>query len=144
MVLDTENELSETPAQKKAMILDMFKLGLLSDENGQVSERMKYRILELLGYGSIEGAQELSAMQVKRSQRENVAGISKGVMPSGLDDHAVHIEEHTKYMLSGEYENLDKGKRERYERHLSEHRKLLAAQEAVELERLKAVEGGAE
>lgn len=144
VVLDTENELSETPAQKKAMILDMFKLGLLSDENGQVSERMKYRILELLGYGSIEGAQELSAMQVKRSQRENVEGIAKGVMPSGLDDHAVHIEEHTKYMLSGEYENLDKARREKYERHLSEHRRLLEAQERAELERLRLAQGGAE
>ena len=83
-------------------------------------------------------------MQVKRSQRENVEGIAKGVMPSGLDDHAVHIEEHTKYMLSGEYENLDKARREKYERHLSEHRRLLEAQERAELERLRLAQGGVE
>ena len=140
VVLDTENELSETPAQKKAMILDMFKLGLLSDANGQVSERMKYRILELLGYGSIESAQDLSAMQVKRSQRENVEGIRAGVMPTELDDHAVHIEEHTKFMLSGDFDGLEQSLQEKYRRHLDAHRQMQAVQAAAEIERLKTME----
>ena len=69
VVMDTENELTETPAQKKAMILDLYKLGIFADEQGKVSERVKARVLSLLGYGSIEGGQDITALQMSRAQR---------------------------------------------------------------------------
>ena len=37
VVFETENDLNETPASRKSMVMDLLNAGLLSDETGRVS-----------------------------------------------------------------------------------------------------------
>ena len=131
VVMDTENELTETPAQKKAMILDLYKLGIFADEQGKVSERVKARVLSLLGYGSIEGGQDITALQMSRAQKESLKSLSEEIAVSEIDDHEVHIREHSAFMLSGEYECADDRARERLNQHVQAHKAALSLADGV-------------
>ena len=51
VVFETENELTSTPAQRQSMLFDLLNMGLLSDENGKLSDSTRNRVLEAVGYG---------------------------------------------------------------------------------------------
>ena len=104
LVFDTENELIETPSSRKNMVLELMQLGLLTDENGRYSERTKCKILETLGFGNWENSRDISELHVKKALRENRAFSEKQITPDASDDHEIHIEEHTKFLLSPEFD----------------------------------------
>lgn len=95
--LDTDNEMNESPSNRKAMVLDLLKNGLLQNENGKLSERMRAKVLESLGFGNWESTTDLLNLQIKKARRENFGEEKLEVLD--IDDHAVHIEEHTKWIL---------------------------------------------
>ncbi len=97
--LDTENGLTRTPAQRKSAVLEMLQTGLLSDENGTVSSRTKAKLLEILGYGTLENTQDIVNLHKQKAEKENVEMLTKSVAVDEFDDHAVHIEEHLRYIL---------------------------------------------
>lgn len=101
VTFDTENEISQTAASKQSLTLELLKSGLLYDENGRLSETARYKLLESLGYGGWERTQNVSAMHVSKASKEN-ADIERAEV-SELDDHALHVDEHTRYFLSGEF-----------------------------------------
>lgn len=109
VVFSTDNEISESPAQKKSMILDMIKNGLLTDEEGRISQRMKARIADIMGFSDFENGQDLINLNIKKAAKENLLLPESEIEPLEIDDHRLHAEEHTKFMLSGEYEQI-KGK----------------------------------
>ncbi len=131
VVLDTENELSETPAQRKSLVLDLFKLGLFHDADGKLSDRNRARLLEIFGYGNIESGQDLSLLQIGRARKENLIGIPEGAMPGEADDDRIHLDEHTRYQLSAEFDRLSPAAREKHLRHMAAHRERLAQKEAA-------------
>lgn len=133
VVLDTENELSETPAQRKSLVLDLFKLGLFNDAEGKLSDRNRARLLEIFGYGNIESGQDLSLLQIGRARKENLIGIPKGIMPGEADDDRIHLDEHTRYQLSSEFDRLSPAGKQRHLNHMAAHRERLAAKEAAAL-----------
>lgn len=123
IVFETENELAETPAQRKNMILEMLKTGLLTDENGRLSAYTKSKILEQLGYGGVENTNQLTSLQIKRAALENFELITKGENPSNIDDHDLHISEHVKFVLSSEF-NAKKyqSAKDKYFEHINAHK----------------------
>lgn len=66
VVFETENDLNETPASRKSMVMDLLNAGLLSDETGRVSPTNKVKILEMMGFGNWETAQNLNQLHVKK------------------------------------------------------------------------------
>ncbi len=130
VVFETENELNETLAQKRSMIFDILKSGLLADENGKMSNSMRAKVLEQLGFGIWENSQDVNSLQIASADRENIEMVSAGkkVVPKEIDDHSLHITEHTAFMLGGDYERA-KGRDERIEElmleHIREHKKFL-------------------
>ena len=108
IVFETENELNETLAQKRSTILELYNSGLLHDENGKISNSVRYKILEQFGFGIWENSQDVKSLQVKRANKENFELLSKKTMPNPkmIDDHELHINTHTCYMLGDEYEKL--------------------------------------
>ena len=103
IVLDSQNELTESPAQRKSMMIDMFKMGLFHDEDGKLSNRVRFKLLEGLGFGLWDFAQDERQMQVRRADKENL-NVTARMVPGEFDDHKIHIEEHKKYLLSPECE----------------------------------------
>ena len=110
IIFETENELNETLAQKRSTILELYNTGLLHDENGKISNAVRYKILEQFGFGIWENSQDVKTLQVKRANKENFELFkSKSIqLPKIIDDHNVHINTHICYMLSDEYEKLVK------------------------------------
>ena len=130
VVFDTENELSYSPAQKKNSVMELLTTGLLSDVDGKMSQRTKAKILEILGYGSLDNVQDLTALHVSKAQNENLDMAKSYVEVESFDDHAVHVTEHIRFLLSGEL-NLVKDKEKAKEnviKHIEEHKAKLAAE----------------
>ncbi|MBP5372887.1 MAG: hypothetical protein J6Y44_01725 [Clostridia bacterium] len=102
VVFDTENELSYTPAQKRSMVMELLSSGLLSDKDGSMSPRTKAKVLEILGYGSLDNAQDLTDLHIARADEENLRFKDEICPVEEFDDHETHIVEHTRFLLSDE------------------------------------------
>ena len=128
VVFDTENELSYTPAQKKNAVFELLNTGLLTDKDGKIPERTKVKILEILGFGTIDNSRDLDALHMGKAEAENLRFMKGEVSADEYDDHNLHIAEHTRFILSSESENLrkDPKKKQYVINHIREHKKFLA------------------
>lgn len=125
VVFDTENELNSTPAQKKNSVFELLSSGILTDKDGSLSSRTKAKILEMLGYGSFENAQDLTTLHINKAAEENLKFSEDDVSVDDYDDHELHISEHTRYLLSGEISGKEYEKtKKRAVKHLAEHQKI--------------------
>jgi len=122
IVLDTINELTETPAQRKNMLLDLYRNGLLFDENGKLSNRNRTKLLEALGFGVWETSEDISNLHIKRAIKENLN--LENALPREIDDHDIHIAEHTKFLLSSESESASKEHIKKLEAHIMAHKSM--------------------
>ncbi len=127
--LETENELGESLTSRREMVFDLLNAGLLQDEDGKISTRMKVKVLELLGLGIWENAQDQNELHLKKADNENLAMLSgKDAKVLEIDQHNLHIDRHIAFMLSGDYEEkslLDPTLEERFLQHIRQHKKLL-------------------
>lgn len=118
VVLDTSNELTETSSMRKNMVLELLKNGILFDDAGRMSKRTKSKVLEIMGFGNWESATDLVSLHVKRASKENIGLTPRFVLE--IDDHEIHIEEHTKFLLAED--GCDEKIREEILSHIREHR----------------------
>ncbi len=126
IAFDTENELNQTPAQKKNAILQMLQTGLLSDEAGKISQRNKSKILEILGYGSLDNAQDINNLHRNKAEKENIDMLKKDACVSSYDEHQIHIDEHIRRILEYDVENEENNIfKERLNKHINEHKKFV-------------------
>ncbi len=122
--LENENELRYTPAQKKEMIFKLYESGLLQSEQGKLSAPIKEKVLSLLGYKDLDGKKGVSGLHEEKAQAEN-SKIRREFTPTEeIDDHEIHIDEHTRYVLS-EYAELTPADKERLFAHIREHKQKL-------------------
>lgn len=100
VVLDTVNELSESISTRRATAMELFRSGLFAGENGLMDARAKSKILEILGFGNFESGQDITDLHIARAKREN---LTDGLpMALEVDDHNVHIQEHTRYLIENQ------------------------------------------
>ena len=121
IVFDTETEISRSPAQKKATIMEMLSSGLLADKNGVITERAKSKILEALGYSSFDSVKDLTTLHRNRAEKENVDAYSGKIEVEEYDDHEIHIDEHTRALLTLSSEN--KALKTKLYEHIKIHKK---------------------
>lgn len=120
VVLEADSDINLTPARRRAAIYDMLEKGLFSDENGKIKSVVKSKLLETLGYNGFEGERDLKEMHRQRADEENEAIKNGGTAEvKDYDDHAVHAEEHTAYLLS---QKLTAEEEERICAHLRIHK----------------------
>lgn len=122
IVFETENELTDTPATRRTMLFDLLNAGVLTDKNGQLTQSSKAKILSLMGFGNWDNAQDTTQLHIARAEKENLDIACAEVL--AVDDHALHIEEHTRYVLSAE-DALDKSVARRIIDHIGQHKKML-------------------
>lgn len=130
--LENENELLYNRRQKKEMIINLYKNGLLTDEDGTVRQETKEKLLNLLGYKDLDFRKGVSRLQESKAQGENEKIRKIGLAVEEIDDDAIHIDEHTRYILS-EYDELTQEEKERLFKHLAEHKERLKTQAADKL-----------
>lgn len=124
---ETETEGADTLTQRRNMIYTLLDKGLLTDEDGKLSQSLKSKILEMIGFGNWENSQDLDSLHIRRADNENLAMLDKEeIKVKPIDDHNLHINEHIAYMLSGEYEkNATEEVENIFIKHIEEHKKFL-------------------
>lgn len=139
----TENELLMSEDMQKQRFFDAYNMGLFTDSEGRIPERVKQRALEFMKIGNYSDIMNINLLQMQAAQRENVF-FENGVLPevSDFDEHAIHIEEHLRYILQMDFQLL-KMKKPEYaqalENHLKEHKQILEKEEQEKM--LLAMQG---
>lgn len=126
--IENQTDSLQTLSQRREMLLTLLENGLLNDENGQLTNKMKCKVLEMLGMGIWENAQDVSELHIKKADNENLK-IMRGenVRVSEIDDHALHINEHIAFMLGEDFEkacNQDDKLERLFLEHINNHKKL--------------------
>lgn len=124
LVFETANELEDTLASRKAMVLELYKMGLLTDSNGVLSNRTKTKIFEILGFGNWEDCRDLDEYHIKKAMRENEKMESEISNAMSVDSHKLHIDEHIKLLVSNQVSDNQKLK-DRLLAHIKEHNEFL-------------------
>ena len=126
----TENELLMSEDVQKQRFFDAYNMGLFTDSDGKIPERVKQRALEFMKVGSYSEIMNINLLQLQAAQREN-AFFENGILPeiSEFDDHEIHIEEHLRYILQMDFQVLKMRKKEyalALEDHIRQHRGAIA------------------
>lgn len=133
IVIDTDNELSDTPAQRRQTALDLLSAGFFNDpETHQISRENRTRLMEIFRMGNWESALNLDDMHLMRARRENTQ-LLRGTLPAlaAYDEHRLHLSEHTRFMLSADYRRLQSERpalAQALAQHTEAHRQFLTPQ----------------
>ncbi len=124
---DTDNESNDTLSQRRTMIFNLLDKGLLCDENGKISNSMKAKIMQNIGFGVWEDAVDLSDLHLKNADGENFK-MAQGVLvqTKAIDEHQLHINQHIAFMLKTLYkEEVDKNVEQIFLQHIQSHKEAL-------------------
>lgn len=130
IVFDTVNDIEDTLSARRAMVYDLLRLGLFTNEDGKLPSSTKTRLFEILGFGNWEDARSADEVHRKKAKKENMQLEKTDLAPDVYDDHAMHIEEHVKLCVSSKAVN-DRNLRDRVARHIASHNELLGLSSGV-------------
>ena len=71
VVFETDNELSFSPSQRRASIMELISSGLLAGEDGRIPGPVKDKLLELLGYGALVGTGQGTTLVAGDKKEQN-------------------------------------------------------------------------
>ena len=137
VIVDTDNEMTNTPAQRKQLAMELLQVGLFSDpDTGKMTRETRAKLLEIFELGNWESTIDIEELHSVRAQREAFefeGGKPPKIMQ--LDNHALHISEHTKYALSAEFRHqmdVEPDKAQAWFEHIAEHKEI-SVRRAMEL-----------
>lgn len=120
VVLESDSDVNMSPARRRAIIYDMVDKGLFTDENGKMNKVVRAKLLKTLGYGAFVDSRDMDELHRQRSERENEdLKNGLGAIVKDYDDHAVHITEHTAYLLT---QKLTEEQERRVSEHINSHK----------------------
>jgi hypothetical protein len=126
VVFETENQLTDTPATRRTMIFDLRHAGILYNKEGKLTESAKAKILSMMGFGNWDNAQDITQLHIDRAQNENVDMDNAQILP--VDDHALHVEEHTRFVISN-FGSVEKAIIDKVLAHIELHKNMQTATE---------------
>lgn len=122
---ESENELKYGEQEQKEEFFTALKLGLFTDEHGNVPLSTKRRALQLMRLGCYSELLSAGEMQSKNARRENSLVFAGEIgEPDIYDDDVAHIEEHTKFALTNKFRSRRESERElceAFDRHIQMH-----------------------
>ncbi len=125
------SEQVSSPLEKRETLLKLFAAGLLTDEQGKTSKVHREKILDAFGFGNVENARDITALHRSKATEENLSFVERQVGVEEFDDHEIHINEHTRYLLSTDFQGNGTAEiKQRAVEHLREHKRLLAVDAA--------------
>lgn len=104
IIIDTDNELDEININKKEILLTLLEKGLFNDSEGKLNNQAKEKILSTLGFDNWYSFDDIDDLHKKKAEKENnkIIPLSK---PLDIDNHKIHIEQHTKFVINQENSN---------------------------------------
>ena len=125
VILENPNELDDSSSQIKSSVLSLFDKGVFGDENGIISATNKMKILNIFGLSSFESSEDISELHKARAIKEN-SKILEIESPLEIDNHKVHISEHTKLLIGDEGEQMTQEEKQLLLEHIKQHKKMQA------------------
>ena len=122
--LDSSNELEESSYDKKSTLLDLYSKGLLSDSDGKLSEENRLKILSMLGFKNWDTYEDIDELHKEKAIKENL-DIKNIEEPLEIDNHELHIAEHTKFLISDKGSKISKEEKEKMINHINKHKSYL-------------------
>lgn len=127
VIADTDNEMTNTPAQRKQLALELLQIGLFADpDTGRMTRETRSKLMEVFQLGNWDTAIDIDELHSIRAQRE--ALDFEGEKPPKimeLDNHTTHVSEHTKFALSAEFRKItdaDPEKAKLWLKHIQQHK----------------------
>lgn len=104
IVVEKEDALSQTPAQRRQTAIELLQYGLLRDN---VDAKIRTKFLEIFEFGNWEDVDDVEELHRSKAMRENKA-FEKGAFmpPDTYDDHAIHVNEHNRYRLDIKFDQI--------------------------------------
>lgn len=119
----------KTLSQRRDMVMTLLDKGIFSDENNQLTNKMKAKIMDMLGMGIWENAQDVSELHIKKADNENLKMMNgQNQKVSEIDDHELHVNEHIAFMLGEDFEkasNKNESLEKMFIEHINNHKKLI-------------------
>ena len=124
IVIETSTDLGESLSQRRNMIFKLLDNNLLNEPDGKMNNRTKAKVLEMLGFGTWENRNDLTELHIKKANRENLKMLKNEMVEvMEVDDHMVHIDEHTAFLISEEFEKEENEKlKQLIIKHINQHR----------------------
>ena len=122
--ISSNNELEESSAEKKATILELYSKGLLADSNGNISQENKLKILTMLGFKNWDSFSDINEIHKEKADKENL-DIVHLEEPLEVDNHELHISEHTKFLITSSSEEITKENKDKLLNHIRQHKSYL-------------------
>ena len=72
VIFQTESELSNSPSQRRSSIMEIVSSGLLSDENGNIEQAVKKKILEIIGLSGLLDDDKQKGNSTEKTEEEKV------------------------------------------------------------------------
>lgn len=120
VVFEADTDDADSPAKRRTLIYEMYNAGLLAGEDGKISEDTRERVLDALGFGNLDSTRGLYTMHANKAAEENLRMLREDVSVDFYDDDGAHITEHTRFLLSDEF-NGDANIKAHFEAHLRAH-----------------------
>lgn len=123
---DASTDAADSLGTRRTMLMDLINQGLLYDKDGGFSHSMRKKCLDLLGFGMWEDSVDIHTLQINHAKEENLAIVknkSLDILP--IDDHQIHIDEHTAFALSEMNKKLNTQQLKALLTHIEQHKKLL-------------------
>ena len=76
----------------------------------------------MMGFGNWEDAQDTTQMHISRAEKENIDIENAEILE--VDNHALHVEAHTRFIISGQVDNR-RDYREKVLAHVRAHKKAM-------------------
>ena len=91
------------------------------------------KVLTLLGYKDLDYKKGMSRLQEEKAQNENAVMRKNEISVEEIDDHAIHVDEHVRYVLS-EYAELTEEVKQRYFAHIKAHKEKINGEKEIQTE----------
>ena len=108
VIVDTDNEMTNTPAQRKQLALELLQIGLFADpDTGRMTRETRAKLMEVFQLGNWDSAIDIDELHSIKAQREAL-DLEAGTIPKimDLDNHTLHTAEHIKYALSADFRKI--------------------------------------
>lgn len=134
IVFESDAEITESLAQRRSMVFELLKAGLLYDENGKLTNRMRLKALDLLGFGIWENATDINELHTKKAANENFEMLNGNKNKvCEIDNHDLHINEHIAFMLGNEYKQSSNAQIEQqFLNHIREHKQMMSLEKSMQ------------
>ena len=122
VIVESGSAMPQSTVGFEALVQDLVTTGFIDPKNAET----RYKVIERFGITDVLGSEDANVKQAERENYRFVAEKRDPVVNPALDNHPIHIQVHSQWALTSEFEEADPVVQMKWMQHISEHKMLLA------------------